>query len=170
MNRFLQVHHPYDTTKTAFCLSQCLADEANTLAFARQLAPVLQNGLVIFLVGDLGAGKTTLVRALLQALGVTGRIKSPTYSLVEIYMLQNNPIYHFDLYRLSSPLEWEDAGFREFVHGQSMVLIEWPEKALPCLPAPDCLIQLQYDASGEGRAVQLFACSEKGWASLQKIT
>lgn len=146
-----------------------MAEETATLALAQQLSQVVQAGLVIFLVGDLGAGKTTLVRALLQALGVTGRIKSPTYTLVEIYTLQNNPIYHFDLYRLSSPLEWEDAGFREFVHPQSIVFIEWPEKALPCLPAPDWLIQLQYDASAEAREAQLFACSEHGWQCLQKI-
>ena len=103
-----------------------LPDEAATLAFGVQLARGLTPGLTFYLEGDLGAGKTTLVRGLLRGLGYTGRVKSPTYTLVETYGLPGFELYHFDLYRMHDPREWLDAGFREVSDGRAVSLIEWP--------------------------------------------
>ncbi len=113
-------------------------DEDATRAFAQGLAahPALARA-NICLHGDLGAGKTTLVRHLLQALGVTGRIKSPTYAVVEPYELPDLNIWHFDFYRFADPREWEDAGFRDIFASPGLKLSEWPEKAGTQLPVPD---------------------------------
>ncbi|HUX30006.1 MAG TPA: tRNA (adenosine(37)-N6)-threonylcarbamoyltransferase complex ATPase subunit type 1 TsaE [Thiobacillus sp.] len=119
-----------------------LADEAATLAFGAQLARGLAAGMTFYLEGDLGAGKTTLVRGLLRALGYSGRVKSPTYTLAEIYSLPAFELYHFDLYRMHDPREWLDAGFRDISDGQAVSLIEWPEKAAGWLPPPDVIIRL----------------------------
>ena len=112
--------------------------EDATRAFAQSLAahPALADA-SIFLHGELGAGKTTLVRHLLQAMGVTGRIKSPTYAVVEPYELPNLYIWHFDFYRFADPREWEDAGFRDIFASPGLKLSEWPEKAGAQLPLPD---------------------------------
>jgi tRNA threonylcarbamoyladenosine biosynthesis protein TsaE len=113
-------------------------DEDATRAFARSLAahPALAHA-SICLHGDLGAGKTTLVRHLLQALGVTGRIKSPTSADVEPYDWPELNIWHFDFYRFADPREWEDAGFRDIFASPGLKLSEWPEKAGAQLPVPD---------------------------------
>ena len=103
-----------------------LADEAATLAFGAQLARELVPGLTFYLEGDLGAGKTTLVRGLLRALGYAGRVKSPTYTLAETYSLPAFELYHYDLYRMHDPREWLDAGFRDVIGGQAVSLIYWP--------------------------------------------
>lgn len=120
-----------------------LDDEAATLAFGAKLARKLAPGLTFYLEGDLGAGKTTLVRGLLRALGYNGRVKSPTYTLVETYSLPAFELYHFDLYRMHDPREWLDAGFRDVNEGQAVSLIEWPEKAAGWLPQPDVVIRLR---------------------------
>ena len=132
-----------------------LVDEAATLALGAEIAPHLRGGMTLYLEGDLGAGKTTLVRGLLRALGYVGRVKSPTYTLTEIYSLPDFELYHFDLYRMHDPREWLDAGFREVADGRTVSLVEWPEKAAGLLSPPDVRIQLRVlDA---GREVKLVA-------------
>ena len=107
-----------------------LADEAATAALARRLADSLAPGMVIWLSGALGVGKTTLVRSLLAALGHTGRVASPTFTLLEPYELSSFPVYHFDFYRFSAANEWRDAGFDEYFAGNGVCLVEWPETCL----------------------------------------
>ncbi len=137
-----------------------LADEAATLAFGARLARELTPGLTFYLEGDLGAGKTTLVRGLLRALGHSGRVKSPTYTLAEIYSLPAFELYHFDLYRLHDPREWLDAGFRDISGGQAVSLIEWPEKAAGWLPSPDVVIRLRIE--DDSRDAECEAASPHG--------
>lgn len=120
-----------------------LADEEATLALGARFAPEVAPGLTFYLEGDLGAGKTTFARGLLRALGYNGRVKSPTYTLVESYSLPAFELYHFDLYRMHDPREWLDAGFRDVSDGQAVSLIEWPEKAAGWLPAADVVIRLR---------------------------
>lgn len=132
-----------------------LLDEAATLALGAEIAPMLYGGMTLYLEGDLGAGKTTLVRGVLRALGHTGRVKSPTYTLTEIYSLPDFELYHFDLYRMHDPREWLDAGFREVANERTVSLVEWPEKAAGLLPLPDLRILLEVlDA---GRDVKIVA-------------
>lgn len=115
---------------------------------------------VVWLQGDLGAGKTTLVRSLLRGLGYEGRVKSPTYTLAEIYSLPAFELYHFDLYRMHDPREWLDAGFRDIDDGQAVSLIEWPEKAAGWLPPPDVIIRLTI--ADEARDIECEARSPRG--------
>jgi tRNA threonylcarbamoyladenosine biosynthesis protein TsaE len=150
------MHTADDTVR---CRSH-LADEAATLAFGAQLARELIPGLTFYLEGDLGAGKTTLVRGLLRALGYAGRVKSPTYTLAETYSLPAFELYHYDLYRLHDPREWLDAGFRDVIGGQAVSLIEWPEKAAGWLPPPDVIIRLTI--ADEAREVECEAASPRG--------
>lgn len=137
-----------------------LADEAATEDLARRLAPLVSKGGRIHLNGDLGAGKTTFARALLRACGIKGRIKSPTFALVEVYNISNIYCYHFDFYRFTDPREWLDAGFRDALREDALVLIEWAEKAGTALPPPDLEITLV--PAGDGRVATLTAPSEKG--------
>nr|WP_245751481.1 tRNA (adenosine(37)-N6)-threonylcarbamoyltransferase complex ATPase subunit type 1 TsaE [Giesbergeria anulus] len=118
--------------------------EDDTARFAQQLAaqPLLADAFIT-LHGDLGAGKTTLVRHLLRALGVQGRIKSPTYAVVEPHQTETLSIYHFDFYRFDDPREWEDAGFRDVFASPGLKLAEWPEKAQSVLPLADVAITLE---------------------------
>ena len=142
-----------------------LPDEAATLALGVHLAPLLQPGMQIWLVGDLGAGKTTLTRGLLRALGYDGRVKSPTYTLVELYALSRFNLYHFDLYRIADPDEWEDAGFREYFNEASVCIVEWPDKAAGLLASPDLEIRFEFVPGAEGvtaRRVTLASLTEKG--------
>ena len=132
-----------------------LPDEAATLALGGDIARGLRPGITVHLQGDLGAGKTTLVRGVLRALGHVGRVKSPTYTLVEIYNLPAFELYHFDLYRMNDPREWMDAGFREVANGNTVSLVEWPEKAAGLLPPPDLRMLLQ--VCDDGREVRLMA-------------
>ena len=144
-------------------------DETATQAFAQWLAQRPQLGTaLIALGGDLGVGKTTLVRHLLQALGVRGRIKSPTYAVVEPYELPGVAIWHFDFYRFSDPREWEDAGFRDLFASPGLKLVEWPEKAAGVLPCPDLTINIDY-ASNDARDVTLTARTELGTRLLQDL-
>ncbi len=124
-------------------------------------------GLVIFLSGDLGAGKTTLARALLHALGYRGKVKSPTYTLVEIYVISRLYLYHFDFYRFGDPQEWDEAGFREYFNEASVCLVEWPEKAGGLLPPPDIAIALRL--KGDGRQAEISAGTGKGEKCLQRL-
>jgi tRNA threonylcarbamoyladenosine biosynthesis protein TsaE len=127
-------------------LHQHLADEAATVAFGRQLSEILSNRYsgcaVVFLRGQLGAGKTTLVRGLLQGLGHEGVVKSPTYTLLEPYNMRAGEVFHFDLYRVNDPQELEFVGFDEIIDGAGLKLFEWPEKAADWLPQPDVEVSL----------------------------
>jgi tRNA threonylcarbamoyladenosine biosynthesis protein TsaE len=132
-----------------------LADEAATAAFATRLAAALGPGTVIWLSGGLGAGKTTLVRGVLRALGHTGKVRSPTFTLLEPYNLARFPVYHFDFYRFSSANEWRDAGFDEYFRSDGACLVEWPDLAGPDLPRPELALRLGFadgDAGGTGTA------------------
>ena len=133
-----------------------LPDEAATLRFAGQLAramPPPGQPLVVLLQGDLGAGKTCLVRGLLRALGETGPVRSPTYGLVSEYSPAGDPIIHVDLYRLTDPAELETLGLRDMLAGSRLWLVEWPERAQGRLPQPDLTLVLSVE--GEGRQVTL---------------
>lgn len=148
-------------------LTLSLPDEDATTALAERLAPLLSGqvpgvptGGRIHLHGDLGAGKTHFVRALLRTCGVTGRIKSPSYALLESYKVSSLYFYHLDFYRFSDPREWVDAGFRDILQDNAVVLIEWPEKAGDLLPEPD--LDLHLDYCGDGRLATLDARSAKG--------
>ena len=145
-------------------------DEASTQAFAAALAcePGLAQA-VIELRGELGAGKTTLVRHLLRALGVRGRVKSPTYAVVEPYELAGLSIWHFDFYRLNDPREWEDAGFRDIFAGPGLKLAEWPDKAAGYMPTADLVISLTV-RKDETREVRLTGQSPLGAKLLSAIT
>ena len=151
-----------------------LRDEQATGALAAALAPCVGPGFVLFLSGDLGAGKTAFTRALLRALGHTGRVRSPTFTLSESYNLSNFELYHFDFYRFSSDEEWREAGFDEHVGGAAASVIEWPELAGDTLPAPDLALRLapddQDDATGERRIARLHADTERGRRCLSSIT
>jgi len=144
-----------------------LADEAATAAFAAKLAQILQPGLVIYLQGDLGAGKTTLVRALLRALGHRGRVKSPSYALVELYDAGGLHLRHFDLYRFRDAGEWEAAGFRDEFNGHNICMIEWPEKAQELLPQAD--LTIGFEILPDGRKVTLSANTTTGKECLGKL-
>ncbi|MFM0501284.1 tRNA (adenosine(37)-N6)-threonylcarbamoyltransferase complex ATPase subunit type 1 TsaE [Paraburkholderia caffeinilytica] len=182
--------------------SFALADEAATHAFGERFAQAIESvresnqnpvhnaqqtakqhtphaagsqafhGLQVQLVGDLGAGKTTLVRATLRGLGHTGRVRSPTYTLVEPYVLERPAgeltLYHFDLYRFTDPAEWADAGFREYFDSGAICLVEWPQRAGRLLGVPDLVFSLDLDSGGEGRVLVARAYSESGKACLER--
>lgn len=155
-----------------------LADLAATETFGARLAQAIDAvrtspafaGLHVQLEGDLGAGKTTLVRAVLAGLGHTGRVRSPTYTLVEPYMFTREDgtleVYHFDLYRFADPAEWADAGFREYFDAGAVCLVEWPEKAGGLLGLPD--LGLALAADGERRELHAHAYSNSGKACLER--
>ena len=148
-----------------------LPDESSTQALGAALARTLTPGLKIYLHGELGAGKTSLTRALLQSAGHTGRVKSPTYTLVEPYAIkvQNKALtlMHFDLYRMGSPEEFIDAGFRDYFDSGHLCVVEWPEQAENLLPTADLDVFLT--VAGEGRAVELRANSEQGASCLNHL-
>ena len=148
-----------------------LRDDSHTAALGAALARALLPGLSIHLHGDLGAGKTALTRALLHAAGHQGHVKSPTYTLSEPYRvtLDGQPvnIIHYDLYRMGSPEEFLDAGFREDFDGHNICIVEWPEKAEGVLPPPDLRVIL--GIAGHGRDVELHAFSALGTSCLQRL-
>lgn len=136
-----------------------LADEQATVEFAAELAALLPaSAFCIHLLGDLGAGKTTFVRGLLHALGHTGNVKSPTYTLVEHYTIAGRPVYHFDLYRLADPEELLYLGIEDYFSANSLTLIEWPERGAGVLPEADLRIALHYQPPG--RQISLTAYSK----------
>jgi tRNA threonylcarbamoyladenosine biosynthesis protein TsaE len=127
--------------------------------------------MLVTLAGDLGTGKTTLVRGMLRALGFGGLVKSPTYTLVEHYALSSLYFYHFDFYRMADPEEWSGAGFEEYFRPDAVCVAEWPERAGDRLPAPDLAIRLAYDAGGPdaGRNMTLVARTEAGAGCMATI-
>lgn len=148
-------------------IARFLADENDTVQLGAELASALAPGLVFYLRGDLGAGKTTLVRAILRGLGHQGKVKSPTYTLVESYVVSSLNLYHFDLYRFADPEEWEGSGFREYFKPTAVCLVEWPEKAAGFLPTADVEIVLHIRDSG--REIELNAATEAGRQCLIRL-
>lgn len=132
-----------------------IVNEAQLIKQAQALAREVKWPAVIYLQGELGAGKTTFCRAFIQALGHDGAVKSPTYTLLEPYDLDDLQIIHCDLYRLANGEELELLGFRDYLTDNSIVLIEWPEKASGYLPTPDITIQLNHHP--EGRELKINA-------------
>ena len=127
-----------------------IRDEYEMMSFGGKVAKKFPKGGMVYLNGDLGAGKTTLVRGLLRSLGYDGTVKSPTYTLVEPYQINDRMIYHFDLYRLADPEELEYIGGRDYWNSDALCLVEWPEKAQGFLPDPDLIIDILYkDTSRE---------------------
>jgi tRNA threonylcarbamoyladenosine biosynthesis protein TsaE len=148
-------------------LKMHLPDEAATRAQGARLARIIEPGLALYLHGELGSGKTTLARGLLRGLGHRGRVKSPTYTLVELYTVSRLDLYHFDFYRFKDPKEWRDAGFNEYFNDASVCLVEWPEKAAGLLPAADLDIALEF--AGDGRDLSIRAGTESGKACLHRL-
>ena len=132
----------------------------------RQLAGLLHAGLVVHLVGDLGMGKTTLSRGIVPGLGHDGAVKSPTYTLVEPYEHTRPPVYHFDLYRLGDPEELEFMGIRDYLDGQNLLLVEWPQRGDGVLPPADLVITISRE--GDGRSIVLQAQTDAGGAVREK--
>lgn len=153
-----------------------LADEGATARLGAALAcavtnervAIAANGLIVALSGDLGAGKTSVVRAMLRALGVTGTVRSPTFTLVEPYVVSSLNFYHFDFYRLADPKEFSFAGFRDMFGPTSVCLIEWPDRAAGYLPSADLRIALR--VAGQGRHASLTAATQLGAACLHRMT
>ena len=144
-----------------------MPDEAATLRLGEVCAAGAANGLALHLRGELGAGKTTLVRGLLRALGYRGRVKSPSYTLVEPYGDLRLNLYHFDFYRFKDRSEWLSSGFREHFNAESLCIVEWPERAEDLLALPDLEIHLHYQ--GEARIASPRACSPAGEAWLASV-
>ena len=147
---------------------QLLEDETRTVELGQRLASVLSRGGVLYLQGDLGAGKTTLSRGIIQSLGHSGAVKSPTYTLVEPYEINGLRVYHFDLYRLADPEELEFIGIRDYFDGGVICIIEWPDRGGDLIPAPDLVLTLQKE--GKGRSAKLEAGSETGQTMLGRLT
>ena len=163
-----QNHSPVCDQST---LTLSLSEESATITLGRKLAPLLIPGMVVWLDGDLGAGKTTLVRALLRWLGHTGPVKSPTYTLVEVYVVSSIYWYHFDFYRFNEPEEFEDAGLGEYFRENAVCLVEWPEKASGYVPSADLGLVFSFpaDTSESGRRLDLRAYSEEGQKCLNSL-
>jgi tRNA threonylcarbamoyladenosine biosynthesis protein TsaE len=149
-----------------------LADESATIAIGKKLADIVKNkleqGIVVYLYGDLGAGKTTLTRGFVQGMGHVGHVKSPTYTLVEPYDLADWQVYHFDLYRLSDPEELEYMGIRDYFADNCCCFIEWPEKGLGMIKQPDLRIDLAYN--DEQRIITLQAKTALGELTLKALS
>ncbi len=161
---------------TMMTLSNFLPDDADTRHWGGLMAQSLQPGLHLQLLGTLGVGKTTWVRAMLRQLGYTGTVKSPTYGLVEHYPLEFNThsridLYHFDFYRFNRNEAWSEAGFRDYFRSDSVCLVEWPQQAPYGLPAPDLSVSLDYlnPESENGRLLEIVARSELGKACLKRL-
>ena len=148
-----------------------MPDQAATLRLGEACAAGAANSLVLHLRGELGAGKTTLVRGLLRALGYRGRVKSPTYTLVEPYADLRLNLYHFDFYRFKNQSEWLSSGFREHFNAESLCIVEWPERAGDLIAVPDLDILLEYqgDTAVEMRRATLRAHSPSGAAWLASV-
>lgn len=143
-------------------------DETAMLALGTALAATLVPASVVYLVGELGMGKTTLARGILRALGHRGTVKSPTYTLVEPYELAEGCVYHFDLYRLGDPEELEFMGIRDYFDGSALVLVEWPECGAGFLPPADLVVTI--GPAGNGRRLDLVAESSRGVRCLESLS
>jgi len=148
--------------------STFLADEAATIAFGQRLAKAINSKGLLTLSGNLGSGKTTLSRGLIQSYGHSGAVKSPTYTLVEPYEIGEKRIYHFDLYRMEDPEELEFIGLWDYLTQEALIIIEWPEKAFGVLPPADLAIQLE--PQEKGRKITLSANTLAGETMLKKIS
>lgn len=137
-----------------------LPGEAATLRLGAALAVGVAPGRTLYLQGDLGSGKTILVRGLLRALGHAGPVKSPSYPLVELYVVSRLHLYHFDFYRIKDRTEWLDSGFRDYFNAQSACVVEWPERAGGLLAPPDLALRLEI--AGAGRRAHLSAGTPSG--------
>ena len=144
-----------------------LNDESDTIALGAKIASVLSGGELIYLQGELGAGKTTFARGLLNALGHSGNVKSPTYTLVEPYSITGIDVYHFDLYRINDPEELEAMGIRDYCDGKEICLFEWPEQGADVLPEADITLFLSHISSG--REVEIKSNSVTGENILKSI-
>jgi tRNA threonylcarbamoyladenosine biosynthesis protein TsaE len=144
-----------------------LRDENATSALGAAIARELRRGMRIYLTGELGSGKTALVRSVLNGLGFDGRVKSPTYALVEPYIISSLYLYHFDFYRFRDPEEWNEAGFRELFDGDSVCLVEWPERAGTLLPPPD--VSIRFSMAGDGRDVCIIGHSDAGFECVSAL-
>lgn len=154
-------------------LTQYIPDEISMLRFGKKLAETLivlptQKAIMIYLNGDLGAGKTTLTRGMLQGIGHQGNVKSPTYTLVEEYNIAGKMIYHFDLYRLADPEELEFMGIRDYFETNSICLIEWSEKGQGILPDADLFVNIDYH--DDARNIELVSQSELGEKIIQALS
>jgi len=149
-------------------LSFFLENDTETVGLGLALSELLPRPFTIYMYGDLGAGKTTFVRGLLQGLGHTGAVKSPTYTLVEPYELNGHSVYHFDLYRLADPEELEFIGIREYQDEDSLLIFEWPDKGDGMIPKADLVIELTYQDLGR-KAELAFTDSVLGQDLAQKI-
>jgi len=164
------------TQTVIYSINQHCRQEADTAQLAKWLAQGLsqflqqdpQRHLNISLEGDLGAGKTTFARHLIQSMGYVGKVKSPTYTLCEPYPLAVATAHHFDLYRMRDPLEWQEAGFAEYFDVPGFCLIEWPEKAEGTLPVFDIQIQLSTGKEESDRTLTLNALSDRGATVLKQ--
>ncbi|MFL3653909.1 MAG: tRNA (adenosine(37)-N6)-threonylcarbamoyltransferase complex ATPase subunit type 1 TsaE [Halioglobus sp.] len=143
------------------------SDEAAMVALGARLAAVCEPGLVVFLKGDLGMGKTTFSRGFIRYLGHAGAVKSPTYTLVEPYQLGELQVFHFDLYRLTDPEELEFIGIRDYFGDMSVCLVEWPERGLGALPLGDLVINIAQQAAG--RCLIFDAATERGRRVLARM-
>ena len=144
-----------------------LANEAETVTMGNLLAEVIKPPLTLFLEGDLGAGKTTFSRGLIQALGHQGAVKSPTYTLVEPYELDQLKVFHFDLYRVMDPEELEFMGIRDYFSDDSLCIVEWPDRGQGLLPQADIHIEIQY--LDTGRKIVMEAKTDNGEALLKQL-
>lgn len=144
-----------------------LPTENDTVALGTALAKALRPGLKIWLRGDLGSGKTTLTRGLVRALGHEGKVKSPTYTLIEPYIVSRLNLYHFDFYRFNTPDEYLDAGLDEYFTESAVCIVEWPDKAVPYLPPPDVEIRLVPDAGG--RRAEMCGTTDAGRTCLIEL-
>jgi tRNA threonylcarbamoyladenosine biosynthesis protein TsaE len=149
-------------------LTRRAANEAQTLALGQALGRTLVAGLVIYLSGELGAGKTTFARGVLRGLGYTGKVKSPSFTLVELYPFSSLYLYHFDFYRLDDPRGWIDAGLREYFRSDAICLVEWPEKASGTLPAAD--IEVLLTLAEDARDIRVVASSAAGQQCLNELS
>nr|BET44386.1 MAG: tRNA (adenosine(37)-N6)-threonylcarbamoyltransferase complex ATPase subunit type 1 TsaE [Candidatus Aschnera chinzeii] len=144
-----------------------LANENKTINLGYQLAKNMKNNFILFLYGNIGVGKTTLVRGFLQGLGYENNIKSPSYSIIESYLVSDYSVYHIDLYRLNNAREFEILGMRDFLSFNSICLFEWPQNGGHYLPTPDLVIKLSYHLYG--RKAKLISHTMYGNIVLQKI-
>jgi tRNA threonylcarbamoyladenosine biosynthesis protein TsaE len=146
-----------------------LPDAQSTRELGMALAPLLKPGLKVYFYGELGSGKTTLVRGMLEGLGYRGKVKSPSYILVELYTVSRLNLYHFDFYRFEDAKEWQDAGFREYFNTRSVCLVEWPENAGDLLPAPDIKISLRIKGTGRDATIEGVSETGKQCLSLNRL-